>query len=37
VRSVGTGAVPLMQIGLLSVLSVVVLIICMHVYRRVTV
>jgi len=37
VRSVGTGTIPLMQIGLLSVLSVIVLVLCMHVYRRVTV
>jgi ABC-2 type transport system permease protein len=37
IRSVGTGHVPLMQMGLLAVLSVIVLAICMQVFRRVTV
>jgi ABC-2 type transport system permease protein len=37
VRSIGDGAIPVMQIGLLSVLSVIVLVVCMQVYRRVTV
>jgi len=37
VRAIGTGIVPLLQIGLLSILSVVVILVCIHVYRRVTV
>jgi len=37
IRSVGTGHVPVMQMGILAVLSLVVLLICVQVFRRVTV
>ena len=37
IRSVATGLVPLLQIGVLSVLGIVVIAICMRVFRRMTV
>jgi ABC-2 type transport system permease protein len=37
IRSIGTGTLPYVQIGLLAGISVVILVLCMHVYRRVTV
>jgi ABC-2 type transport system permease protein len=37
IRAVEAGQVPLMQIGLLSVLSVVIIALCMQVFRRMTV
>jgi ABC-2 type transport system permease protein len=37
IRSVGTGLVPLMQMGVLTALGIVVIAICMRVFRRMTV
>ncbi|WAC05777.1 MAG: ABC transporter permease [Methanoregula sp.] len=37
IRSVGTGQVPLMQIGLLAVLGIIVSTACMQVFRRITI